>query len=367
MCTVCIVGIIRSIDVAPVTTLMFEGKVSLCCSLPAVYTWTQRWHVIGWKNERKIGHVLDEILHLVRYGVNLFNSLVLVNLYIMSSSLAFHVPLPLSVSFKHTTLHHKPLIYSSRGYNRRTTRPRPISTPDLRTDRWSPENLGFLHIATIVGPHGVRGEAKFMAEGQFAVERLGGRNGGQLVQKYLLLPGRRYPRPVELGMGRKASQNNLWILKIHDTHNREDVMTLRGSRIYVKDKDRPNLGYGEYMVGDLVGLKVILIDGSTVGVVDSVITRQELCTASGAGDKAAAVASDLIQIAVYDLDQHDEIPENAKRVMVPFVKDIVPEVNMEQGHIHVDPPKGLFQIAVVNQKLKKIQPKGLLMPAKHQS
>lgn len=259
-------------------------------------------------------------------------------------------------------------------------RPRPPSPPsDPREDRWAPENLGFIHVGTITGAHGLKGEAKVLAEGQFSAERLGtGSLTGQPLQRYLLLPGRRYPRPVRVGVGRRGSQKDTWILTVGDAKSREEVAELRGARIYVKENDRPKLERDEFMVGDLVGGRVRLRDEGFVGVVESVLTRDELCRSSGSGEAGAAVASDLIEVALFqipegsrddtqdegDLKYRGEIPERAKRVLVPFVKEIVPFVDVKRAEIVLDPPQGLLDIAVVNRREKKRAPRGLLMPAR---
>ncbi|PXF45681.1 putative 16S rRNA-processing protein RimM [Gracilariopsis chorda] len=266
-----------------------------------------------------------------------------------------------------------------------------VQPTDPREDQWAPENLGFLHVATITGAHGVKGELKARTEGDFTPVRLSTKKNAQ--QRYLLLPGRRYPRPINLVAGRQASQNKAWIVKLDGYSSRESVDKLRGARLYVRESDRPSLESGEFMVADLVGSRVSLFASvddddpwytaegretskavcaaNPIGVVDSVITRDDLCLASGGGAAGAAVASDLIEIALFDVsDQqvedgiHSEPPpEEAQRVLVPFVNQIVPVVDVRNAVIVLDPPDGLLDIAVVNRKRKQKPPRGLLMPA----
>lgn len=226
----------------------------------------------------------------------------------------------------------------------------------------------------------MRGEAKAVSEGHFSVSRLG--PGVHLHDRYLLLPGRRYPRPVLISAGRKASQKNTWILRLEGIDSREDVIRFRGARVYVKEGDRPKLARDEFMVADLVGSRVRCVgDDTVIGVVDSVITKDDLCTAAGSGAAAAAVAADLLEIAIFpvkedpcnepeghpdrvDTSFKGDIPEKAKRVLVPFVKQVVPFVDRKNSIINIDPPEGLLDIAVVNRKEKPRPPRGLLMAAK---
>lgn len=258
-----------------------------------------------------------------------------------------------------------------------TRRHHPKSIPNINatpenplTDRHSPESLGFLHIATITGPHGVKGEAKAFCTTDFANYRLGP-GAATRTNHFLLLPGRRYPRPVQLVAGRPASQKHVWIIQLAGVNSRHGVDNIRAARLFVKDTDRPRLPSNQFLVGDLVGARVYVNHQPDlpIAVVESVITSHELCAAAGSSSAAAAVASDLIQIVMFQVPPGEakfqgHLPEDAKRVLVPFVKQVVPEVDPIRGVIILDPPKGLLDIAVVNRKQKPRPPRGLLMPAK---
>ncbi len=46
--------------------------------------------------------------------------------------------------------------------------------------------------------------------------------------------------------------------------------------------------------------------------------------------------------------------QNSKRtVMLPFVRDLVPEVDLEQGVMRIDPPEGLLEATMVVEKGKQ--------------
>lgn len=258
--------------------------------------------------------------------------------------------------------------------------------PSPRTDPHAPENYGFLHVATITTPHGVNGEVKATATTDFASHRLSAKE----LKRYILLPGRRYPRPIAVQAARRASRPDVWILRIAEMTTREDFAHLRlqGARLYVRAEDKPPLDRGEFVIADLVDLRVALRDDSAdayvaqtarhgtigarapIGIVESVITRHDLCRASGGGEKAAAVANDTLQIAIFSHDDLQDakpftrtVPDDAKRVLIPFVKQIVPIVDLSAAIVVLDPPPGLLSIAVVNKVSKPRPPRGLLMPA----
>lgn len=255
----------------------------------------------------------------------------------------------------------------STGSARRPRTPRARTRDASRTgvrpresDPWAPEALGFVLVGTVVGAHGVRGEAKVRADTDFGRQRLG--VVASAAQRYLLLPGRRYPRPVGVAAGRPATQEDVWILRFEGMGNREEVEKRRGARIYVKEVDRPRMSREEFLVGDLVGMGVALAEepGQVFGRVVGVITRQELCAASGAGAAAAAVAADLLEIAIFG---EFDAGGNEQTTLVPFVKQIVPTVNRKDDVILLTPPEGLLDIAKVNNKYKAPPPRGLLCAA----
>lgn len=243
----------------------------------------------------------------------------------------------------------------------------------------SPETYGFLHIATITSTHGVYGHLKAQSNTDFPKHRLSPTTD----DKYLLLPGRRYPRPVTLLSSRPASRSNTWILHLSHVNQPEDFKRLRlsGARLYVRGVDKPPLSRGEFVAADLVDLKVCLllsseeeeeelgvgytavtrnrgeIKGSLpFGIVEEIIPREVV--------SASKLANDILQVALFDININSvEIPEDAKRVLVPFVKEIVPVVDLDKGLIIINPPQGLLDIAVVNKVSKPIRPRALLMPS----
>jgi 16S rRNA processing protein RimM len=257
------------------------------------------------------------------------------------------------------TRHAAPRMGSARRPRAPRARTREDSAAIQRDDPWTTDKLGFVLVGTIVGAHGVRGEAKVRADTDFARQRLG--TVSTAAQRYLLLPGRRYPRPVEVRAGRKATQEDVWILQLDGISTREAAEERRGSRIYVKEEDRPRMSRDEYLVGDLVGMRVALAEEPDViiGCVRSVVTRHELCAASGAGAAAAAVAADLLEIALGG-EVDDGVGE---ATLVPFVKQIVPMVSRRDGLVLLTPPDGLLEIAKVNNKYKPPPPRGLLCAA----
>jgi len=236
-------------------------------------------------------------------------------------------------------------------------------------------------------------------------------------QRFLLLPGRRYPRPVGVTGARKATQAGTWIVSLDCCACREQVAALVGGRLYVRARERPRMGAGEFLVRDLVGMDVLLrppgggggggddaavsapLSGApaaagspaggggaaaaaaaavppsapplpVVGRVVAVMTRDQL--AAGATEESTAVlGGDVLEVALGDWAAA-EAPggpgvavwdwADAVRVLVPFVRPIVPVVDVERRVIEVDPPAGLFEAAVVPRR-GGVKIRGLLTAA----
>ena len=76
----------------------------------------------------------------------------------------------------------------------------------------------------------------------------------------------------------------------------------------------------EFRDGDLVGLRVRTVDGTAVGTVTDVLHHGQ----------------DILVI--------DPVGARADQILIPFVKAIVPEVDIAGGVLVIDPPEGLLDL-----------------------
>jgi 16S rRNA processing protein RimM len=76
----------------------------------------------------------------------------------------------------------------------------------------------------------------------------------------------------------------------------------------------------EFRDGDLVGLSVRTVDGAAVGTVADVLHHGQ----------------DILVI--------DPVGARADQILIPFVKAIVPEVDIAGGVLVIDPPEGLLNL-----------------------
>lgn len=204
----------------------------------------------------------------------------------------------------------------------------------------------WLEIGKIVAPQGLDGEMRVYPNSDFP-ERF-----EEPGQRWLLRPGEREPQPVELLGGRYIAGKGLYVVELAGVEDRNQAEALRGCRLMVPQSDRPALGEDEYHVLDLIGLEVFnQLTQEVLGTVVDIIP---------AGNDLLEVKLQTAPIppddeAVDDPNAEAVTKEGKKRkpqpklpkpatVLIPFVKAIVPVVDLQQGRIEITPPLGLLEI-----------------------
>lgn len=198
---------------------------------------------------------------------------------------------------------------------------------NLKSDEW-------LEVGTIVAPQGLDGEVRVYSDSDFP-ERF-----EEPGVRWLLYPGEREPRAIELLSGRYVAGKGLYVVEFAGVEDRNQAEALRGCKLMVRKCDRPILGEDEYHVSDLVGLEVFMqASGESIGIVVDVIPAGndllEVNLHQGVG------ASDLEEQKTKSNVQNIK---SSKTVLIPFVKAIVPVVNLETGCVEITPPLGLLEL-----------------------
>ncbi|AFY51028.1 16S rRNA processing protein RimM [Nostoc sp. PCC 7524] len=179
----------------------------------------------------------------------------------------------------------------------------------------------WIEIGKIVAPQGLSGELRVYPNTDFP-ERF-----EEPGQRWLLYPGKTEPQPIELLTGRYIEGKNLYVITLAGVDNRNQAEELRDCRLFVPVSDRPQLGEDEYHVIDLIGLEVFLqTSGELVGTVVDVM----------------AAGHDLLEVKLPELPASKQ---KQKTVLIPFVKEIVPVVDLPAHRIEINPPAGLLELA----------------------
>ncbi|MEY3757661.1 MAG: Ribosome maturation factor RimM [Cyanobacteriota bacterium] len=177
----------------------------------------------------------------------------------------------------------------------------------MRTPPTQPDEL--MVVGKLVAAQGLKGELRILPLSDFP-ERFT-QAGHRWLQR------RDDPaRPVELLGGRQLPGKELFVVRFAGVDSREAAEALVGEQLLVRSSDRPKLAKGEFHLLDLVGLEVRL-EGKPIGRVSDLIHA----------------GNDLLEI---ELD--------SRKVLIPFVTAIVPEVQLEAGWIGITPPPGLLDL-----------------------
>ncbi|KAE8762786.1 ribosome maturation factor RimM [Georgenia thermotolerans] len=164
-----------------------------------------------------------------------------------------------------------------------------------------------LTVAIIGAPHGLKGEVRLDLRTDDPARRLA---VGNVLETEPADAG-----PLTVTRTRRAADATYVIFE--EARDRTAAESLRGVRLVVEsDEDEGDEDEGWYP-HQLVGLRVVHVDGRELGTV-----------------------ADLEHLPAQDVLVVTE-PDGAE-ARVPFVAELVPEVDTDAGTITLDPPRGLF-------------------------
>ena len=175
------------------------------------------------------------------------------------------------------------------------------------------ESDDWLSVGKIVGVQGLQGELRVNPASDFP-ERftapgprwLRSRQGGE-------------PTEIQLKKGRQLPGKSLFVVRFEGINNRGAAEALIGQELLVSADDRPELEEGEFHLLDLVGLDARLsADGPSIGTVTNLISG----------------GNDLLELNTTD----------GRKLLIPFVEAIVPEVHLNEGWLLITPPPGLLEL-----------------------
>jgi 16S rRNA processing protein RimM len=172
-----------------------------------------------------------------------------------------------------------------------------------------------LVVGKVVAAQGLKGELRILPLSDFP-ERFT-RAGQRWLQRR-----EEAPRVVELRGGRQLPGKELFVVRLADVDSREAAEALVGEQLLVRASDRPKLARGEFHLLDLVGTEVRLLE-----------TQQPI-----------GRVCDLVHAGNDLLEVEQDTPSGPRRILIPFVTAIVPEVHLAEGWIGITPPPGLLEL-----------------------
>jgi 16S rRNA processing protein RimM len=165
-----------------------------------------------------------------------------------------------------------------------------------------------LQVARIGKPHGIRGEVTVQVLTDAPEDRF--------------VPGTEFVvEPASAGplTVRSARWNkDILLLGFEEVADRNRAETLRGAKLFMETEELDEDGDEGWYEHELIGLEA-RVGSQSVGKVTALNTMP---------------VQDLLVV---------ETPDG-KEILIPFVEQIVPEVNIEEGFILLTPPDGLFDV-----------------------
>ena len=173
----------------------------------------------------------------------------------------------------------------------------------------------WLVVGLITSCHGINGQIKVKSLSDF--------------EERFLEPGIRWlqkenepPSKIELTSGFKLPGKETFIVKLKGINTRNKAEFLKKFKILVKTNELPKLKKGEFHLLELINLQVKTLENDELKVIGKVINLEN-------------EKNNLLVI---------ELLKNQKNVLIPFVKKIVPLVDIKNNFLIIDPPNGLLEL-----------------------
>ncbi|MDO5684714.1 MAG: ribosome maturation factor RimM [Bifidobacterium sp.] len=133
----------------------------------------------------------------------------------------------------------------------------------------------------------------------------------------------------EFEVAHSRTFKNRWIIHFEGVDDRDAAEALNGTVLYGEADDPEDmLEEDAWYPKDLVGLEARFADGNTLGAPDG---------------QAVGKVVDVIEGAQYLLKIRLAKPvEGETSTLVPFVDQLVPDIDLEDGYLTLDPPGGLI-------------------------
>ena len=177
------------------------------------------------------------------------------------------------------------------------------------------EEIEWLVVGIITSSHGIKGELKVKSLSDFS-ERF-------------TKPGKRWlqidnEEPIlhNLISGYKKPGKDLFIISLDKIQDRDSAERLKNYKLLVESNNIPKLKQEEFHFNQLVNLTVKIQQENQIETIGEVV---DLINEN----------NNLLEIKIY---------ANSKKILIPFVKEIIPIIDLQKRFIVINPPKGLLEL-----------------------
>ena len=168
----------------------------------------------------------------------------------------------------------------------------------------------YFGVGTIVNTQGLKGEVRVISVTDFAKERY--KKGSVLT---LFQDGK---APIELTVKSHRKHKNFDLLTFEGKNRIEDVEIYKGGMLKITSEAMHDLGEEEFYFHEIIGLEMRLESGESLGKVKEILPL-------GSND-------------VWVVQR-----EGKKDLLLPYIKDVIQEVNVAEGYAIVTPLEGMLE------------------------
>ena len=173
----------------------------------------------------------------------------------------------------------------------------------------------WLVVGLITSCHGIKGQLKVKSLTDF--------------EERFIKPGMRWvqkenepPLEIKLTSGFRQPGRATFIISIEGINSRNDAEQLKKFKILVKTDNLPRLQKEEFHLLELINLQVKTLENDKLKIIGKVLDLEN-------------EKNNLLVIQLF---------KNQKVVLIPFVEEIVPIVDIKNNFLIINPPKGLLEL-----------------------
>ena len=174
---------------------------------------------------------------------------------------------------------------------------------------------GWMVVGLITSCHGINGQVKVRSLSDF--------------EERFLNPGIRWlqkkdesPTQIKLTSGFRQPGRATFIISLEGINSRNDAEQLKKFKILVKTDNLPRLQKEEFHLLELINLQVKTLENDKLKIIGKDLDLEN-------------EKNNLLVIQLF---------KNQKVVLIPFVEEIVPLVDIKNNFLIINPPKGLLEL-----------------------
>jgi 16S rRNA processing protein RimM len=168
----------------------------------------------------------------------------------------------------------------------------------------------WFNVGKIVNTHGIRGEVRVISRTDFPEERY-------KVGNTLYIWKEKSKEPIEVVVASHRTHKSFDLLTFEGYHNVNEVEQFKGSLLKIPEEQLGELEEGEYYYHEIIGCTVVTEEGEELGTIKEILSP-------GANDVWVVKG------------------KNGKDILVPYIEDIVLNVDVKEKQVTIHLMEGLL-------------------------